>query len=63
MTDKKRLTISLDAGDHAALQHLADREERSLNYLIVQAVKYYLEAVRTSENGRAPREQQTRLRL
>jgi hypothetical protein len=40
---KRRLTISLEAEDYAALQALAARRDRSLSWLICRAVKDHLE--------------------
>lgn len=63
MAEKKRLTISLDPIDYAKLEELAIEGERSLSWLIGQAVKCYVEAAKTSESGRLPRQHQTRLIL
>lgn len=40
---KFRITVSLEERDYEALTTLADREERSLSWLVAQAVKRYLE--------------------
>jgi hypothetical protein len=63
VSNKKRLTISLDEGDHGDLLKLAEQEERSLNWVVVQAVRYYLEQVKSAPRDRLPRENQTRLPL
>ena len=63
MNDKKRLTISLDTPDYDELQALAERDDRSLSWVISQAVKRYIEAAKTAPGGGLPREQQIRLTL
>lgn len=50
----ERLTISLDAVDRAALDDLSKEMDRSLGWLVRQAVREYLERVRrdTARKGR-----------
>lgn len=63
MPEKKRLTISLDPTDYAALEELATRGERSLSWLIGQAVKSYVKAAKARADEGLSREHQTRLTL
>ena len=59
--DRRRLTISLDPVDYSVLEVLADTHDRSLNWLICQAVKRYIEDSSAAPTAVAPRERQTRL--
>lgn len=62
MAEKRRLTVSLDVADYVAIQELAVSEDRSLTWIVSQAVKRYLEACRgRSDGARLPREGQTHL--
>lgn len=63
MSDKRRLTISLDTPDYAELTTIADQEDRSLSWVVSQAVKVYLERAKQSEGRALPRESQVRLAL
>ena len=56
---KKRLTISLNEDDHEALSKMAEVEERSLSWVVNQAVKHFLSgkgiqqsfSIKTMEHG------------
>jgi hypothetical protein len=62
MAEKRRLTISLDEPDYVEIQNLAAAEDRSLAWIVSQAVKKYLEVCRDRPVGtRLPQETQTRL--
>lgn len=63
MSQKRRLTISLDAPDYADLQELADQDDRSLSWIVSQAVKVYLERSKQRDARALPRESQVRLAL
>lgn len=63
MTDKRRLTISLDVDDYDEVRRLAESDDRSLSWVINEAVKCYLELARESDLDRPPRHQQTELSL
>ena len=63
MSEKKRLTISLDPMDYAALEELATRGERSLSWLIGQAVKSYVKTVNVATDERLLNKPQSRLPL
>lgn len=58
---KRRLTISMDEPDYRALEQLAEQDERSLSWVICQAVKFYLEELRSTESPTLIRERQTSL--
>lgn len=62
-SEKRRLTITLEQDDYAQIDQLAERDDRSLNWVINEAVKCYLELVRQSDSERPLRHQQTRLSL
>lgn len=62
-TEKRRLTISLDIADYEEVERLAERDDRSLSWVIGEAVKCYLEIARQSDTGRLPRHTQTELSL
>jgi predicted transcriptional regulator len=42
ITNADRLTVTLDAADRAELERLAERTERSLAWIVRDAVKQYL---------------------
>lgn len=63
MAEKKRLTISLDLIDYTALEELAARGDRSLSWLIGQAVKSYVRAEKSDADASVRRESQTPLTL
>lgn len=62
-TEKRRLTISLEPDDYLEIAELARDDDRSLNWVINEAVKCYLELNRQSDAERPLRHQQTRLSL
>lgn len=62
-TEKRRLTISLEKQDYTKIDQLARRDDRSLNWVINEAVKCYLELNRQSETDGPLRHQQTQLSL
>lgn len=55
---KRRLTISLDEADYRALEQLAEQDDRSLSWIICQAVKLYLEEIRSTGSSTLIRERQ-----
>lgn len=61
--DKRRLTISLDEEDYAALQTIAETDDRSMSWVIGQAVKQYLDTVADARPDLLPRERQIQLPL
>lgn len=58
---KRRLTISLDERDYVELERLADQDQRSMSWVICQAVKRYLEEVRAADRPHLLRERQISL--
>lgn len=62
-SSKRRLTISLEMEDYRKVEHLAERDDRSLSWVIGEAVKCYLELARQSDSDRLPRHKQTELSL
>lgn len=46
-----RLTVTLDAADKAKLERLAKESERSLAWIVRDALRLYLEKERQSERG------------
>lgn len=62
-SNKRRLTISLEAEDYEEVERLAEYDDRSLSWVINEAVKCYLELARQSDSSRPPRHHQTELSL
>ena len=58
---KRRLTISLHETDYRELEYLATKDERSLSWLICQAVRRYLEDVQARDSDQLLRERQISL--
>lgn len=58
---KRRLIVSLDMEDYRVFEHLAEHDDRSLSWVIGEAVKFYLELARQSGSIHLTRHTQTEL--
>lgn len=48
-----RLTVTLDTADRAELERLSKEADRSLAWIVREAVRQYLEKERSRERGKA----------
>lgn len=63
MWDKRRLTISLEPRDYEDLQVLAESQQRSLNWVVTQAIRRHLETIDAEQPDLLRRARQVRLPL
>lgn len=47
-----RLTVTLDAEDRAELERLAAKTDRSLAWIVREAVRQYLKTIRGTQRGK-----------